>query len=329
MQLETLLTLLAEERNRRGKNSPPKLLLKKQGVNALRFKGISDEEIVEHLIPRLIQWEIDGDFSKENLEMFLKTCPYIHIFPAPICHEIDKTIEQRRMDSLSRLLSVNHNITPCVAVAFYENQFIIASNSPTGKTDQELAAFFVQKIAAIREFLQELAKDVDTTQNAETITHIQFSMHTRLLADKTIRRLTDKHYGGVGGLLPKDNPKRATTDEHLMNALFKLGHSYLLGLYTNGKKGFTQEDMRTLFSAPITVITPNKIGARKAKLHAEQAIIYYLTNVLNFETKISPRKVNIGISKLCCQACATVLARRSEKVAFRGSHGVGFADILE
>jgi hypothetical protein len=328
MRLEVLLALLAEERQKRGQDALGKDPIPKEEVNSIRFKGISDEDIKKYVIPRLVQWEIDGDFSKQNLKVFLQTSTDIHLSPDPFRHEVNKTIEQRRMDSLSRLLIVANTITPCIAVAFYKGELIIASNTPKGKTEIELTDYLSRKMVIIQNFLSAIAKDVNCEPVAAKIS-IQFSKRAKLLAHQAVKLLVSEDCGGTGEILPsKAHRKHTSNKDHLKNALFKLGQSYLLGLYTNGAQGFSREDIRALCSSTITVITPNVEELGSLELHAEQAILHYLNEAHNFEQETSVSKVNIGISKLCCQACYAVLSR-SEKVAFRGSHDMEFPSVLD
>jgi hypothetical protein len=329
MRFETLLALLAEERLKRGQDALGKEPIPKEEANTIRFKGISDEEIAKYVVPRLVQWEIDGDFSKQNLNAFLQTSSDIHLAPDPVRHEVNKTIIQRRMDSLSRLLIVANTITPCIAVAFYKGELIIASNTPKGTSEQELTDYLSQKIVIIQHFLSALAKDVNYEPGLANNINIQFTTRAKLLAHQAVKLLMSEDCGGIGEILPsKAHRKHSNNKEHLKNALFKLGQSYLLGLYTNGGKGFSQEDIRALFSRTITVITPNIEELGTLELHAEQAILHYLSEAHNFEQETSVSKVNIGISKLCCQACYAVL-NRSEKVAFRGGHDMEFPSVLD
>lgn len=325
MRTDTLMSLLAKKRLEQ--EPAPKLILKKKLIEKVCFLGISDEDIENFIIPQLVQWEIDGDFSKEKFNTFLKECPNLHYLQEPVRHEVDKTVEQRRMDSLARLLTVDNSITPCIAVAFYEGKLIVASNSPKEKTKEELEEYILQKMAIIRTFLTELAKDVTIEPDKIDVTKIQFSMRARLLAHRAIRHLIAQDCGGLGDLLPPQaDRRRFNIEEHLKNALFKVGQAYLLSLYTDGKKGLSREDAQALSTTPITIVIP-KGTELKQELHAEQAILYYLRNFTEFEKKPTVNRINIGISKLCCQACHTVLSRRADKIAYRGSHGVGFPNV--
>lgn len=282
------------------------------------------------MLPRLIQWEVDGDFSKEELNQFLTESPHISILPEPVRHEIDKSVVQRRMDSLARLLSIRVSISPCVAVACYEGQLIVSSNSPIGKTQDELRDYFNRKLRIIHGFLGRLA--LDTPPQAESIdtVKIEFSILATILAEKAVDELIKDENGGVGAVLPSREhrkPHRNTVEQHLRIALLKLGQSYLLGLYSQGKRGLNSQEIQAFSNdAEIIMVFPIQEALGEQQLHAEQAILYYLkhSNALAGEATI-----HIGISKLCCLACNHVLERSAGKIAFRGTHGMSFPKVYD
>ena len=65
---------------------------------------------------------------------------------------------QRIMDSLSRLLSVSADISPCVAVMLFNQHIVIASNAPKKGTRDELKSNLRRKTQIIQEFLEKLYK---------------------------------------------------------------------------------------------------------------------------------------------------------------------------
>lgn len=327
MRVEELIRILEE---RRKLHPPVKQTLTKNQLDYIRFKGISDEDIVNHVVPQIIQWEIEGSYSKKSVNDFLEVRS-ISILPDPVRHEIDKSVGQRRMDSLSRLLSIDNHISPCVAVTCYDGKLIVSSNSPMGKTKDELGDYFNKKLHIIRRFLSRLAKDANIDEGSGDTVKIEFSVLAQILVERAVSELVKEENGGVGDIVPSGahrHPNRNNIKQHLRVALLKLGQSYLLGLYTQGKRGLSQQELQAFSdTTDVIMVTPVKEVLGDQQLHAEQAILYYLRHFTDFETD-STQTVNIGISKLCCAACLNVLSK-AEKIAFRGTHGMPFPNVYD
>jgi G:T/U-mismatch repair DNA glycosylase len=330
MRTDALLKLLATERSKRA--VAPKTSTPQQKLSFLLFMGISDIDIATIIVPKIVDLETSGEFSKETVKKFIQFNTQITVHPSPVRHLLDNSIRQRRMDSLSRLLSPNNKYTPCVAVVFYKGALIVSSNSPKEEmTDAMLADCFSQKIGLIQDFIHQLIKNIPMGSQPH-VKKIHFSKRTKLLAIDTVLKIIEEKNGGVGDVVPatKENrhKKRQGNVEHLQNALLKLGKYCLLSVYTNGKKGFTVQELSSLLSSAMTIVTPNTEALKEKQLHAEQAILYYLNEYTDFNKDPLAEKVNIGISKLTCQACHNVL-NRVDKVSHRGSHGVKFPQVYD
>lgn len=233
------------------------------------------------------------------------------------------------MDGLSRLLSLDLKYTPCVAVTFYKGKLIASSNSPQKMSVKDLEACMARKMGVVQDFLNELLKDVEFGSEPDA-DHVQFSIRARLQATKAVLKIMADN--GVGDVVPKNkdsrHKNRQTEAAHLQNALLKIGQHCLLGFLTAGKKGFNLLELNALLSDTMTVITPNTEVMGRKQLHAEQSILYYLRNFTNF-TEDPTTTVNLGISKLCCKACHTVLERDKEKTVHRGTHGMKFPNVYD
>lgn len=330
MRIDDLLALLATERLKRPK--APTVTASKGSLSSMLYMGIADKDIIEILIPKIVDLEISETYSKDALKKFIEGNKAIEILPAPVRHALDGSPEQRRMDSLSRLLSLNTAYTPCVAVAFYKGELIVSSNSPKeGMTDDRLADCLATKMGLIQQFLRDLIKGIPSGSQSHT-QKIKFSIRAKILATETVMKIMDPSTGGAGDVVPttKENrhKNRLNTVEHMRNALLKIGQHCLLGVCTNGKLGFNLLELNALLADSVTIVTPNTKVLEGKQLHAEQSILYYLNEYTDFNRSSKAEKVNIGISKLCCQACHHVL-NRNDKVSYRGSHGMKFPGVYD
>jgi len=328
MRIEKLIEIL-EETKRQKKAVVCKPIDISQ-IKRICYMGICDQEIVDYIIPQLVHWEIHGGFSKENLEKFITECQGIHLLPDPVRHETDKTDAQRRIDSLARLISIDVKYTACVAVACYDGQLIVSANESKIETEEFIEACFAKKIDIIRGFLAKLANDIPAERSRSDIIKIEFSTLARMYAYRASHDLIKEDNGGVGQILPsKLHRRHGRIEKHLENALLKLGKSYLLSLYTNGQQGLSISEAQALSSAPFRMVSAKRCGLELGtqELHAEQAIAQYLRQHPDFKTKEPLSKVNIGISKLCCNACYDVFKKDALRFSVRGNHGMTYRNV--
>ncbi|KTC65873.1 hypothetical protein Lade_0531 [Legionella adelaidensis] len=325
MRIEKLQALLIAECEQ--KSVSPDVLPSVKILKSILYCGAHDEDITRFVVPKIIEMASTGKFSKDAIMHFIHSTPQIRILEIPVRHALDDTIEQRRMDSLSRLISLDNKYTPCTAVAFYKGELILSSNSPADISDDQLADWLAAKIGIIQEFLHPLLDDLKPGSQPNLKT-IQFSTRARLLATESVLKLMNPEIGGIGQVVPAQHRKieRKTPTAHLVNALLKLGKHCVLGVLTNGKKGFTEDELKALLAPNSTIVVQNRQVLTREQLHAEQAILYYLRHHTDFKASGTP--INIGISKLCCRDCHNVL-NREKQTSHRGSHGVKFPNVYD
>ncbi|MBI2785300.1 MAG: hypothetical protein HYX60_02915 [Legionella longbeachae] len=281
-------------------------------------KGIEDEKI-EKLISQLINKEVmthleekvkdnndKKDYLKKMVDKILEDNNFIIINKLPLKNYNDQSKKQRLLDSISRILSIRDEYVPCIAVALVQGSIIIASNSPKKINEKTLTKGLTQKIDIVQYFLLTIKKHEYVDES--------FALKiAKMLASQEL---------GVGNILPqKKKEKRSSSITHLQNALLKIGHDYLLGILSNGKEGeLNSAELSCLTNPEFIVITPSSL-IKEGNIHAEQAILAYLKTIELTES------VNIGISKLCCQACHEVLSSSDIEISYRGTHGISFPSV--
>lgn len=327
MRVDILKKILAELRLK----SMPKTIASNSCLTSIVYMGISDNDLLKFIVPKIIDFELLGICTTQNLKQFICDHEEITILPEPIHHIADNSQIQRRMDSLSRLLSLDNKYTACIAVTFYSGELIISANSPREKIPEELITDYLsRKVGLIQNFLIDLHKGIPIGIQPD-IRKIQFSTRAKLQATDTVLKLIHPTNGGVGDIIPNSKAnrhhKRFNITTHLENALLKLGEYSLLGLFSGGKQGFTLEEISTLLNKTMIIITPNTQIMGENQLHAEQSILYYLNEFTDFSSKVSA-KAHVGISKLCCQACHSVL-KKEDKLSYRGTHGIKFSSVFD
>lgn len=293
-------------------------------------KNLDDSVIKAEIIPKLIKFCSQNPYKhwdKDSLKNYLGELiekEKISSLSAPIRTIQDNSQEQRRLDSVARLLSLSDEYTHCVALACIHETLFIAYNKSRQYEEKTLQKLILAKLNTISEFLYSLRPD-NITHYSESI-DVTLTAKASYNAINSVQVLLDS--GGVGTIISSDPKKRKlkcqTHFEHLYSALLKVGHYYLLGVYTEGRQGFNQAFINAIDGLAIQFIdnAPNNIP-----LHAEQAVVYhYKHNVQGKNGLYESKPIHIGVSKLCCLVCANVL-QRDDNFSFRGGHGIFFPNV--
>lgn len=298
----------------------------KRSACAIMLGHSLDETAYNVVSNKVINDDALGRYSEERLREFIQS-----ILPVPVRVEyLTVTSKQRRMDSLARLLAPREIFTPCIATAIDGAELIVASNPPKGMTTAaDISRMVGHKLKCVRQFLDSLLHSVEKDLLVEVeIDNIKFTALGEQMASETIDQITSRDFGGWANVTAA-NPKhdRNTPKGHLKNALLKLGRDVLLGVYTDGKVGFTIEERTALLSNPEKILIP-RYDVKKGTEHAEQLISLHLQRKRSSGASSAVEKTYIGISKLCCQACARVL-KNNPLVQVRGESGVGFPNVYD
>jgi hypothetical protein len=230
--------------------------------------------------------------------------------PKPIKQIVNRTKEQRRHDSLARLLAPSESITPCVAIAVNGDSLVIASNEAKTATAQEtLRALLQARFDAITSCLAEL----------HTLSSTQKQKRTALI-DALITTLNNPTLGGFSlQALPQAAGERAVKAKdiktHMKRIIKKLSALYET---TDGSEPLTAlvnalQHKKTILLVPLH-------GDKPGTIHAEQALAEYF----GIDTAAIAGK-NFGISKLCCTVCAKTLSTTG--ATYRGDHGITFPNV--
>ncbi|MCE3044048.1 nucleic acid/nucleotide deaminase domain-containing protein [Legionella sp. 16cNR16C] len=313
--------------------------------------GVEDSDIIHKIVPAIIDQlaltpAVTNKFPHAAfLDQFIRD-NHIAVPPEPLRTSKSAVKAQRRVDSLSRLMAVPDTISPCVAVVLHEGKFVIASNFPRiagtdeAETISKFTKLMVRRLQIVQDFIKKMEADFlagskfeasedidmfltdDESLAAEEL-KIAFNAKGLALAALAVRALGKDDAGGYATVVPERNKKCESQREHLQKALLKLASSYFLAKYY-GKTdtGLSVEQANALTSGNYEVLVrSDSIG--KGNWHAEQLIVDYLRQ----NNSINPEEpVHIGISKLCCQACDSVLSE-FKGIEYRGSHGVSFPGV--
>ncbi|MCW8450546.1 nucleic acid/nucleotide deaminase domain-containing protein [Legionella quinlivanii] len=313
--------------------------------------GVEDNDIVNKIVPAIINQlaltpAATNKFPHANfIDQFIRD-NHIAVPPEPQRTSKNAVKAQRRVDSLSRLMAVHDTISPCVAVVLHEGKLVIASNFPriTATDEADTISKFTKimdrRLHIVQDFIKKMEADfladskfevsddidillTDGESLADEKLNIAFNAKGLALAALAVRALGQEDAGGYATVVPERNKKCESQREHLQRALLKLASSYFLTKYYGiANTGLSIEQAKALTSGNYELLVrSDSIG--KGNWHAEQLIVDYLRQ----NNAIKPEEpVHIGISKLCCQACDSVLSE-FKGIEYRGSHGVSFPGV--
>ncbi len=262
-------------------------------------------------------------------------------------HYTDERL-QRRYDSLARLLSMKKSFSVCSAVTIVYGKLLIAANSGGEASSSELAMILMKKLAIIRKFLNTLLENQGILIN-DTVFSELVEIHLDELIDTggTFQN-RDLLSQAMVKLARATIPGREPASEHFGAAdyfsesecnaiLHETSYDILL---PEGKKNvndpsetaagmtsfeITSDLMKTVFypfsGFPTSVLVKH--------FHAEQLIIYYLLNAYFINLHgTEDDKIRLGISKLCCKTCDSVI-RRYANLQTRGTHNVLYESTVD
>ncbi len=269
-------------------------------------------------------------------------------------HRLDLTEKtdssERRLDSLARLLAVGSG-SVCVAIAVFNKQLIIASNSffaganppRTGTRDNN------EELRAIREILdyfRKVANGEDPSTDTRKAMFIKICKmakskprdepYATLLGDKRFEKL-------INALLSGQNPKISVFKKEYDEAYADATAAYavfhkLLQAFTKSERSLIEKrnlpDNEQLSDEYFQAFIAKPLILRieqKQNVHAEVQILGEIVRAVEESRISSPQEIYVGISKLCCldcrvmmEECVEVLQERGITLEVRGHHDLSF-----
>lgn len=321
---------------------PAKIVLQLQQSG--KITDINPRALVEAsvVVPVEIIGEVDPreSFSDESdidsLRASIHEWVEDHFSPIDKREQPNNERRQRRMDSLSRLLSLHKSISACFAVTLdvsTEPRLVMAANVGKNGTQTVILTEIESKLRMIQKYL--------TSVNQRKIGHC---------TPDELERLAEEL---MNQLLPTIAPLPWT----LLQAAKKV-----IDVVCFDDDTFNETEKRAfLDSAPAVVIIPRmtELGAKMQVrhlcarewidieidlpkvekctavkyIHAEQLLAYFLFVELQVQLVIKNPLI-FGILKLCCQTCSTNLHRYNESsdtpvLTIRGSHGQTYKGVVD
>ncbi len=301
----------------------------------LEIPGIEDalSQLSEQIIPKIPEkTPVSGAFIIE-----INTAELEHGLNAWLKQEYSPVDERtitnderqlRRMDSLSRLLSLKTSLSACAAVTIDTSekpQLIIAMNVGTKDTQAEIIMAIKQKLTIINDVVHKFSSKIDLIPADELEKLAKEHLVGPLFACNgcgvdpiTLLQAATKFMHALCIDTDTFTPKQK--DAFLLDAPVVI---LLPKIGTNGIKiqkhyrqdtGWVDEDIDL-------AIAPKKVSCID-KIHAEQLIVHYQVNLLKKEPAGT-----IGITKLCCATCSEFLQNYPDFIV-RGSHGQAYQGVV-
>lgn len=299
--------------------------IQKKYLDAFYFSvlsmGISDHDIRTHIIGSIISFYEYHCVGKEGID--IKTIKLawkeqlkrdiveksIILLSEPLRTTKDNSKKQRRLDSIARLIALPDDITPCFALTIFDNQLVIALNTPSLGYTEPLDTLILARVSLLRDFFRRMSSN-DFNEAS-----------SKIEAKKLIDQINDN--GGMCSSLAIKE-QRKSTRQTLKDALVEAALKVALSLRTTDV--FSQVEQLIFLEGDVTILFPNtdlEILLR-GSVHAEQLLKQYVLKHIGDRVQ----DVHIGISKLSCVDCDRVLSRHSF-FKYRGSHGIVFSQVID
>jgi hypothetical protein len=283
--------------------------------------GISDNDIRAYMIDSMLSFYEKHCVGKEHIDIKTLKSSWkeqleqaiveksILLLSEPLKTSKNNSKKQRRLDSIARLIALPDEITPCFAVTLFDNQLVIALNTPSLDHTQPIDKLIINRVGALRDFFRQMISN-------------ELNEATSKLQAKKLIDIINNNGGMCSSLAKKEQrkPSRKTLKDALVEAALKVA----LSLRTMDV--FSEEEKLVLLDGEVTILLPNtdlEILLR-GSVHAEQLIKQYVLKHLGDRDD----DVHIGISKLSCVDCDRVLSRHSF-FKYRGSHGIIFSQVID
>ncbi len=251
--------------------------------------------------------------------------------------------KQRRLDSLSKLLSPDGQYTACIALSVFQGEFIISSNN-YGTTSSGVPEILLNKLELIREFvtrftfndvyksqfdeltLEELSILVSNDQSS----HINEQLFLKTLEPDFFEACTMliESLKLNGGLFQNRqilyqaiikilfaNPETEfpetdcfNPDEYKLIFSREKNPTILMTAIDDASQNYGLNIWSDTKTMPMFIHFEPQYDAMEIELkhfHAEQLITYYLIQAKQLKTFDTP--LRIGLPKLCCESCAPVM----------------------
>jgi len=253
--------------------------------------------------------------------------------------------KQRRLDSLSKLLSPDGQYTACIALTVFQGEFIISSNNYGSTSSSGVPSILLKKLGLIREFvsrftfrnvyksqfdeltLEELSFLVSNDQSC----HINDELFLKTLQPEFFHACTRliESLSDNGGLFQNRqilyqaiikilfaNPETAFPETDCFNQNeYKLifgsekDPTILMTVYDNASQNFglnVWSDIKNMPAFIMFKLPFELVDIELKHFHAEQLITYYLLQEKQFRPSYQT-PLRIGLPKLCCVSCTSVM----------------------
>ncbi len=236
----------------------------------------------------------------------------------------------RRMDSLSRLLSLSKELSVCSAVAVINNTIYISANNSSSKEGNVESNAHIKIINYLHQRMQQIKRFIKELTIVENMYNAEMSNYT-VNYYGLLRQFYDEIYESGGTSFPEQVIYQAISKLciSLHNQQLPEEMSVALSNQTNIVVMTVAQisEMNTILLAVKTFnessyngmagfLLKNQLTSpRPHDFHCEQLLYFYTRIVLQLDLK----NIAFGISKKCCPTCYEIL-NAFQDVRLRGSH---------
>ncbi|MBP6103535.1 MAG: hypothetical protein KA508_00470 [Gammaproteobacteria bacterium] len=241
----------------------------------------------------------------------------------------DVSLPERRMDSLARVLDFRGK---CVAVSIVDGKLYVASN----EIDRTRGIESKKDIKKIIEYFQKCANKSEITSEYREETFLLINSKDRFgsvkrgmyipdgLSQIVVKQILSGDYSSTEEL----RRKHGAVYDYVLGEITWIYRQFLKLEQSIREEELTLEQMAALRSEPVVLETETIEG-----VHAEVKILGHLVSSIAtmapVGTQEASKNIYIGISKLCCLGCRTMIESANELLDCEASRDKPYAEQLK
>lgn len=228
----------------------------------------------------------------------------------------------RRMDSLARLFNLTNSVSVCTAVGIHNDELLLSFNASDDMQQDVISSVACQRVQVIQAHFATISNmtldEYHLKQeqiNSDTADKLAL-IHPTVIPKTVIMQAIDK----LSHAFVFDDTFDFSTKAVLLNPAIKF--RVLMPYIDNKQIKIRSLAYTNAVTPPVVETFETDVKAKDlhvSRAHAEQMLAHFVFKTRHSNDYNADKLLQIGLTKLCCQACRNNL--RVLPVEVRGTHG--------
>jgi hypothetical protein len=235
---------------------------------------------------------------------------------------LSSTDSLRRMDSLARLFNLANNVSVCTAVGVHNDELLLSFNASDGMQQDVISKVACQRVQVLQEHFATISNMTldeyhlkQEQLNSETADKLAL-IHPTVIPKTVIMQAIDK----LSHAFVFDDTFDLSTKAILLKPAIKF--RVLMPCIDNNQIKICSLAFTNATTPPVVELFETNVKSKDlhvSRAHAEQMLAHFVFMTRHSQDYNADKLLQIGLTKLCCQACRNNL--RDLPVEVRGTHG--------